>query len=538
MNTGRRDASQATTGGAGYVVWMVPVALAALAYIFRNGLVYMESTWGREEYSHGYMIPLVALFLLWRAAPDLRRMDWRASWLSPLLMLVALAGWALGDLSSLFVISNYSTWFALCVLALATLGWRGTARIRAALAYLVFTIPLPNFLYNNLSARLQLISTDIGEAVIRLFGISVFVEGNVIDLGTYQLQVVEACSGLRYLFPLMSFGFLLAVLYRGPRWHSWLIFLATIPVTVLMNSLRIGMIGFTVEHWGIEMAEGVLHAFEGWFVFMACLAVLALLIGALNLGNRDGRGLLERIDLSYPSWQDVTSGPAGARHTRPTLLLCTLLCVLAVPASVAISGRQELVAARQDFVQFPLVKNNWVGREASIEAPVLETLKLTDYIIADFKRPGDAAPVNFYVAYYNSQRSGASIHSPRSCMPGGGWQITSLSQRDLSPALGMDGPTVNRTIIQLGEQRQLVYYWFQQRGRIITNEYLAKWYLFQDGLTMNRSDGALVRLVTPLPPYSDEAQADERLQAFIKDFYPELPRFVPGANGPVAGAGG
>ena len=151
---------------------------------------------------------------------------------------------------------------------------------------------------------------------------------------------------------------------------------------------------------------------------------------------------------------------------------------------------------------------------------------------------GDAAPVNFYVAYYNSQRSGASIHSPRSCMPGGGWQITSLSQRDLSPALGMDGPTVNRTIIQLGEQRQLVYYWFQQRGRIITNEYLAKWYLFQDGLTMNRSDGALVRLVTPLPPYSDEAQADERLQAFIKDFYPELPRFVPGANGPVAGAGG
>ena len=103
-------------------------------------------------------------------------------------------------------------------------------------------------------------------------------------------------------------------------------------------------------------------------------------------------------------------------------------------------------------------------------------------------------------------------------MPGGGWQITGLSQLDLSDAMGMDSPTVNRTIIKLGEQRQLVYYWFQQRGRIITNEYLAKWYLFQDGLAMGRSDGSLVRLVTPILPGADPAKADARLQAFLKDF--------------------
>ena len=124
-----------------------------------------------------------------------------------------------------------------------------------------------------------------------------------------------------------------------------------------------------------------------------------------------------------------------------------------------------------------------------------------------------------------------SFHSPRSCMPGGGWQITNLSQVSLADALGMDGPTVNRTIIQSGEQRQLVYYWFQQRGRIITSEYLAKWYLFQDSLTMNRSDGALVRLITPVPPVGDGDIADARLQAFLREFYPELPRFLPGGAG-------
>ena len=138
--------------------------------------------------------------------------------------------------------------------------------------------------------------------------------------------------------------------------------------------------------------------------------------------------------------------------------------------------------------------------------------------------------INLYVAYYGSQRTGAAIHSPRSCIPGGGWEITDLTQIELSNALGMEGLFVNRTIIQLGDQRQLVYYWFQQRGRTFTSEYMAKWYLFQDGITMARSDGALVRLITPIPPNGDEAAADERLQEFLREFHPELARFIPGGN--------
>ena len=101
----------------------------------------------------------------------------------------------------------------------------------------------------------------------------------MIDLGTYQLQVVEARSGLRYLFPLMSFGFLIAYIYRGPVWQKLIIFLSTIPITVLMNSFRIGVIGVTVEYFGIAAAEGFLHDFEGWIIFMTCLGVLLLKSG-------------------------------------------------------------------------------------------------------------------------------------------------------------------------------------------------------------------------------------------------------------------
>ena len=104
-------------------------------------------------------------------------------------------------------------------LVLALVGWqRAFGSSRVPLAILLFMIPLPKFLLQNFSAQLQLISSQIGVWFIRLFGISVFVEGNVIDLGGYKLQVAEACDGLRYLFPLMTLGFIMAYLFKVEMW--------------------------------------------------------------------------------------------------------------------------------------------------------------------------------------------------------------------------------------------------------------------------------------------------------------------------------
>lgn len=511
---------------------MLTAAFVALVFIFFDSLVEMEYRWSTlEQYSHGYMIPLVSLFLIWQKSAELKLIDWQPAWSSVPLMILALLGWALGELSALYIIVHYSMLVALFALFLAATGWQGARISGPALVYLIFMVPLPIFILRGLSAQLQLISTELGVAVIRMFDITVFSEGNVIDLGVYQLQVVEACSGLNYLFPLMSFGYLIAVLYRGPIWHRWVIFLATIPITVLMNSVRIGIIGITVDYWGIEAAEGVLHSFEGWFVFMACLALLALLILMLNLNSHDGAGVLSRIHLDYPSMKDLREVPQGCRNSSRVLVLVMALCVVAAPASMMLSDREEVKPDRQLFAKFPLLKGDWVGSENEIEERILDKLLLTDYILADYHVKGDPYPVNFYVAYYDSQRTGASIHSPRSCIPGGGWEITALSEIDLSNVMGLDAPRVNRAIIKLGEQRQLIYYWFQQRGRIVTNEYMAKWYLFQDSLTTARTDGALVRLVTPLESAADESVAEARLHSFLREFYHELPTYVPGGIG-------
>src|SRR5262249_11465682 len=122
----------------------------------------------------------------------------------------------------------------------------------------------------------------IGVAIVRLFGISVFLEGNVIDLGIYKLEVAEACNGLRYLFPLMTLGFLFAYFFKAGWWKRVFLFLSSIPIAILMNSLRIGVIGVMVDRWGTKMAEGFLHDFQGWSVFMVSVGVMILEMIALS----------------------------------------------------------------------------------------------------------------------------------------------------------------------------------------------------------------------------------------------------------------
>ncbi len=516
-----------------YGRYVIPIAiaiiLALLSYLFADGLAELELRWSRqEEYSHGYMIPLVAAFLFWQKLPALIRLDWQPAWACVVLMMLAILGWLLGELSSLYIIVHYGIITALVALVLGIFGWPGLKTTWAALAYLVFMIPFPVFIYQGLSAKLQLLSTELGVWFIRLFDISVFVTGNVIDLGVYQLQVVEACSGLTYLFPLMSFGFLIAVIYRGPVWQRCLIFISTVPITIVMNSFRIGVIGITVKYWGTDMAEGFLHAFEGWFVFMACLAILFLEVWILSRFLGEKKPLLDLLDFAHPGWDDIRNTPSGARNTGPTLIALVLVLLAALPLSSMTKERMELVPERREFAYFPLVKDDWMGRETAIRPVILDRLALTDYIKADYRRGSDAYPVELYIAYYDSQRKGSAIHSPRACIPGGGWQISQLEQQELGEYSGEDLLTVNRLVIAKGQSRQLVYYWFAQRGRIITNEYLAKFYLFWDAMMLKRSDGALVRVITMVPEGEPIADADRRLRDFIDVFYPEIRESIPG----------
>jgi len=247
--------------------------------------------------------------------------------------------------------------------------------------------------------------------------------------------------------------------------------------------------------------------------------------------------LLARIGKNRQPWREVfgldaaepIDRDAPAVHRKVPLPFVAGTVVLAIFATgvLLMPERTEAVPRRESFFTFPNQVDTWTGRRSVMEQVYLDALKLDDYVMADYLR-GDGELVNFYVAWYDSQRSGNSTHSPRSCLPAGGWRMTQFSQVDV-PEVQVGGRPLraNRVQIELGNRKQLVYYWFQQRGRVITNEYLVKWYLFVDSLTRQRTDGALVRLVTPLAIGESAESADRRLVEFASKVAPRLERHIP-----------
>jgi EpsI family protein len=210
-----------------------------------------------------------------------------------------------------------------------------------------------------------------------------------------------------------------------------------------------------------------------------------------------------------------------------SLYASALVLIVVAGISLSLPERAESIPPRKSFAQYPTTLGPWIGRRETLETVYLDQLMLDDYLLADFVREQEP-PINYYIAWYDSQRAGRSVHSPRGCLPGGGWVIQSFTQRALPGVrAGHEPLRVNRALIRLGNQQQLVYYWFQQRGRVITNEYVVKWYLFWDALTRNRTDGALVRLVVALPPNGAADAADQQLTEFAAAAAPTLTAYVP-----------
>jgi exosortase D (VPLPA-CTERM-specific) len=294
-----------------------------------------------------------------------------------------------------------------------------------------------------------------------------------------------------------------------------------------MNSFRIGVIGVLVEYWGKPMAEGFLHDFEGWIVFMGCTGILVAEMWVLARIGPHPKPLSEVFGLAFPEpWPNGTK--FFDRVLPKQFWLASLLLLAALAASPLLEQRLELIPARTEFQDFPMKMGQWSGKRQILDQHYIDTLKFEDYLLADYLQSGDLSTVNLYLAYYASQRKGESIHSPRSCLPGGGWNIQSLDQIPIDADNDKTHTfMVNRALIQKGEDKQLVYYWFRQRGRNITDEYQSKWYLFWDGLTMNRTDGALIRLMIDVSPNQDIEFYDKQLADFLGVLMPQIIRFVP-----------
>lgn len=500
--------------------WIFGCFAAVLATIaFREALFELVRRWStQEEYSYGFLVPLVSAWLLWTRRDVLLASFARPAWTGVFLILLALLMHVTGALSKIFIPSQFA--FVVALLGI-TLSVGGFSLLRAAffpIIFLIFAIPLPYFVAANMSLDLQLISSQLGAFFVRLFQVPVYLDGNVIDLGSYKIQVVDACSGLRYLFPLFSLSFLGAYLFNAPIWQRALVLFSSIPITLVMNGLRIGIVAVTMDRWGPQMADGALHFFEGWIIFIASALLLTLQVDLL--ARLSGRHFFEAFRVPEIAVPSLPTDIRESADQRPLYAALLLVCITVLTAAL-ISHRPQVIPERIGFVTFPATIADWHGHPSLLEPEAEKSLAMDDYVLSDYSK-ADGKTVNLYVAYYASQRTGESPHSPLVCIPGGGWMIAKLERTSFGPDLPL-----NRAIIERNGSRQLVYYWYEERGRSIASEYWSKWYLLSDAITKNRSDGALVRVITPLSPGELERDADNRLLLFLHDLLPHLRAYLP-----------
>ena len=497
-----------------------------LAGLYFSSFAYLARMWQRDDYNYCYLVPLVVLYLIWEQRSRLAAVRTSSSWGGLVFIGFGIVFFWLGELGGEYTALFISLWLMIVGLCWLHLGGRKIRVIGFPLFLLLAMFPPPNFLTSRLSLKLKLISSQIGVFLMRIWGMSAHREGNVIDLGFTQLQVVDACSGIRYLFPIIILGLLLAWYFRAHWWKRVFLVLSTIPLIVIANGVRIALTGILYEPFGPQIAEGFLHDFAGWFTFMVALAVLLpemWFLKKIPIGRPPAEKKL--LALEVPSSQS----PVWIKFVIVMLLLGVTLAV-----SRGVNFREK-VPAKQSFDHFPLQLGEWHGRREKMEQRFIDTLDLSDYAIVDYRNQRGQT-INFYVAYYESQRKGESIHSPATCLPGSGWDFKRAGTVKFAVPGYRNGFTeVNRALMQKTGFRQLTYYWFPQRGRILTNAYQLKIFAFLDALTKQRTDGALVRLITPIAAGETVADADARLQGFMGLLLPELDKYIPGSLAVAAG---
>jgi len=210
--------------------------------------------------------------------------------------------------------------------------------------------------------------------------------------------------------------------------------------------------------------------------------------------------------------------------TRAVMLTAV---ILGAGMFTARAAGPETPVNRPALASLPRTLGAW---SAPVDAPLakdaIAVLGVDDYLSRTYVNAASRQPVHLYVGYYGSQRQGDSIHSPQNCLPGAGWQAVEGERRPID--LGGGAVTVNRYLIEKGLDRQLVLYWYQGRGRIVANEYANKFWLMIDAARLHRSNGALVRVITPIGRGEQpQAAAEAALTEFTRSLFPHLNTYLP-----------
>lgn len=462
--------------------------------------------WNDENYSHGLLVPFVIAFILWREKERVAKLVFApAKAIGVVAIVAAILMLLAGTVGAELFTQRVALIGALIGITLYLAGWRWLIVLATPLVLLLLSIPIPQILFNRISFPLQLWASQIAVWVIRLLEVPTLRKGNIIDIlprgatQTISLEVVEACSGIRSLMTLVVLGLVLGYFTRTDEngdlrfgmfsgrdvLRTFILMISAVPIAMVTNAGRVAATGVGAYYYGISATEGLAHDISGMLVFVVALA---LLLG-LNL-------ILKRILSRRPSKPSEFSTVAA--KPVPSIVPIVVLILVGAAAVNWFALRPELSPDRQLLKGIPAKLGDWSqhGDEIPFDEGVQAVVRTTDHTMRQYSLP-DGRIGDIYVGYYATQRTGATYHSPQNCLPGAGWVLGEPQYVEITRGDGTTF-TANLYIIENGIYKQIMIYWYQGRGRVEASEYRDKLGTVIDSVTRRRSDGALLRVMTPV----------------------------------------
>lgn len=508
---GRIRSPRAKSQGADPLYLVMGAFLAsAVLWLYWPVLVHLiDFLSNSADYSYGLLLPLVSGYLIFLLWPQLRQLPRRPTWVGLALMVAGLALYLVG-----IVIAKYLARLSFLVLLVGILllifGWQFVWQIKFPLFLLALTIPPPSVFVYKIALPLQIISSQLAAKFLHLLGYAVSRQGNVIDLGHTQVQVVAACSGLRCILALLALGSIFCYFFQRRGWKVAILLAALIPAALIANALRVAGMGIFPE-----MQAGFWHGFSGYLIFLASFGLLMLFNWILNL-------------LEAPKPQDLTAlPPPGTGNIpvpdgKPPLTRYLIVALVVVLIGIGVIRHSLVFAAvplRQSFHLFPLQLGHWQGQHQPVDPEMIKGTWSDAHLNVEYQTSEDQE-VSMWIAYYEKDVSGGGFkHTPRHCMTGAGWETLEMGVREIAP-----GHPVDYLVMQSPGNRVLVFSWQLWHGQWLTQKKLTEPYLIWDSLYRRRNDGAMVRLITPVS--GDLQEAGERLTEFARLLLPVLPEFI------------
>ena len=528
--------------GSGWIFALTGASILLLYYSVIQNLV--EQWWSDENYSHGLLVPFVIALIIWQERESLRKQITAPNAAFGIaIVLFAFSVLLVGTLGAELFSQRVSLVLLLAGIVVYFWGHRVLGYMAVPFLLILLAIPIPQIILNKVSFPLQLLATQAAKAGMTLLGISSTRKGNVIELVPYGgtvpigLEVVEACSGIRSLVTLVTLAVVLAyfgrttpVTFDGRRprflkdrdlWRGALLVGSAVPIALITNASRVLLTGLATYKYGAGVADSWWHDAFGWLTF---LIALLLLLGLNVLLAK----FLKNSQVTVVESAFVRDEGARWGILQPTRGIVLLFLLLGGGALISwVHMRTEMPIARKPLSELPLQLGGAFRpfADTRFSPATEEVLKASDYIMRDYILP--PRRFNLYVGYYDSQRTGSTYHSPQHCLPGSGWEMSSGETIEFTSVAGRR-IVANRYIVRNGASRNVMIYWYQGRGRANASEYLDKIYTVADSISKGRSDGAMVRVMTPIySAVESDLDAFKAAESFSGTIADSLTEYVP-----------